>query len=84
MPRSGRTRSSPAPATGSAAARSAARRQGLTNPEIGEQLYLSPRTVEYHLHKVFEKLGIASRRDLVHAVPDRPQDSPPESTQYQP
>ena len=59
-------------------------RQGLTNPEIGEQLYLSPRTVEYHLHKVFEKLGIGSRRDLVHAVDDPSQDSPAESTQYQP
>jgi DNA-binding CsgD family transcriptional regulator/tetratricopeptide (TPR) repeat protein len=43
-------------------------REGLTNPEIGERLYLSPRTVEYHLHKVFEKLGISSRRDLVHTI----------------
>ena len=40
-------------------------RQGLTNPEIGERLFLSPRTVEYHLHKVFEKLGISSRRGLL-------------------
>jgi DNA-binding CsgD family transcriptional regulator len=44
-------------------------RQGLTNPQIGERLYLSPRTVEYHLHKVYEKLGISSRRELVHAFP---------------
>jgi DNA-binding CsgD family transcriptional regulator len=38
---------------------------GLTNRDIAAQLYLSPRTVEYHLHKVFAKLGIASRTDLV-------------------
>ena len=44
-------------------------RDGLTNAQIGTQLFLSPRTVEYHLHKVFGKLGIDSRTGLEAALP---------------
>ncbi|MFI0353287.1 AAA family ATPase [Actinomadura sp. 9N407] len=44
-------------------------RKGLSNPEIGAQLFLSPRTVEYHLSKVFTKLAITSRNQLAQALP---------------
>jgi DNA-binding CsgD family transcriptional regulator len=44
---------------------------GRTNPEIGADLFISPRTVEWHLKKVFMKLGISSRKGLRDALPAR-------------
>jgi DNA-binding CsgD family transcriptional regulator len=44
-------------------------RDGLSNPEIGTRLFISPRTVQYHLRKVFLKLGISSRIELDRVLP---------------
>jgi DNA-binding CsgD family transcriptional regulator len=53
-------------------------RDGLSNPEIGARLFISARTVQYHLGKVFTKLGIGSRSQLDRALPGDPETvSPP-------
>jgi DNA-binding NarL/FixJ family response regulator len=44
-------------------------RDGLSNPEIGTRLFISPRTVKYHLRKVFIKLEISSRNELDRVLP---------------
>jgi DNA-binding CsgD family transcriptional regulator len=49
-------------------------REGRTNPEIGAKLFISNRTVEWHLGKVFAKLGITSRRELRDALMLRDED----------
>ena len=50
--------------------------EGQANKQIATQLFLSPRTVEYHLRKVFAKLGISSRAELIRRGGETARDEP--------
>jgi ATP/maltotriose-dependent transcriptional regulator MalT len=50
-------------------------RKGLSNPDIGTRLFISTHTVQYHLKKVFAKLGISSRSQLETVLPRDPEDA---------
>ena len=50
--------------------------QGRTNPDIGRQLFISPKTVDHHLARVYTKLGVRSRRELILTWRDQARDGP--------
>jgi DNA-binding NarL/FixJ family response regulator len=52
-------------------------RDGLSNAEIGARVFISPRTVEYHLHKVSGKLDISARNELDRVLPSEPNAAQP-------
>jgi DNA-binding CsgD family transcriptional regulator/tetratricopeptide (TPR) repeat protein len=51
--------------------------QGLTNPQVGAQMFVSPHTVKFHLRQVFRKLGIASRVELARIAAERRREAGP-------
>jgi len=53
-------------------------RDGFSNPEVGSRLFLSPRTIEWHLRKIFSKLSITSRRQLRDVLPRSTYEPAPE------
>jgi DNA-binding NarL/FixJ family response regulator len=55
--------------------------EGMTNPDIAAQLFMSRRTVEYHLHKIFTKLAISSRNQLHVALANCTAEEPDEAAQ---
>jgi DNA-binding CsgD family transcriptional regulator len=82
-----RKRTAPAVRTGAAAEVLTAQearvarlaRDGLSNPEIGARLFISPRTAQYHLSSVFTKLGISSRSQLDRVMPADPDTADPDT-----
>ncbi|MFB9839078.1 helix-turn-helix transcriptional regulator, partial [Actinoallomurus acaciae] len=52
--------------------------QGLTNPQVATQMFVSPHTVKFHLRQVFRKLGIASRVELARLATEHASESPAE------
>jgi DNA-binding CsgD family transcriptional regulator/tetratricopeptide (TPR) repeat protein len=54
--------------------------QGLTNPQVATQMFVSPHTVKFHLRQVFRKLGIASRVELARLVTENPSEPAPPET----
>jgi DNA-binding NarL/FixJ family response regulator len=55
----------------------AAVRRGASNREIAAELFLSPKTIEFHLRQIYRKLGVGSRTQLVAVLAD--QDTPPKA-----
>lgn len=51
--------------------------QGLTNPQVGAQMFVSPHTVKFHLRQVFRKLEITSRVDLARIAAERQREAAP-------
>ena len=72
QPPTGHGDGSPRPLTAQESRVARLARDGLSNPEIGVRLFISPRTVQYHLRQVFAKLAISSRSQLDRVLPGDP------------